>query len=332
MFNKAPGIGLDIGSKKIKLARVKKVNNGLQVVKYGSLITPLGTVEAGNIFEPERVGEALGELVADLNLKGKSVISAVSGTQVYTRNLIMPRMKLEELKQTVTFEASTFLPIPIEEAAMDIFPLRNFEDEEGKKTEIFFVAVRRQQVENLQIVCQIAGLKLAAVEIEPLAVNRLLKEGNDYGVRAYLHIGASRSYYSVFREQVLIYHRYLSFGCSAFFEGKNPDNNDEMIETINIKGDEQYNFLVRDIIAEVSRSIEYYTMQNEDKIEKILICGGGSRLHGLDEAIAANVNYPVETADNLPLLTLPGGINDRDNIELKHEFTVALGLAARGVI
>ncbi|MDD2586385.1 MAG: type IV pilus assembly protein PilM [Syntrophomonadaceae bacterium] len=331
MFKNMSGIGLDIGSKKIKLVQVKQTKGGLQVVTYGSLATPYGAVETGNILEVEQVGETLAALVDKLNLQGKRVISAVSGPQVYTRNLIMPRMKLKELKAAVTYEATTFLPIPVAQAAIDVFPLRSFEDGEGKKVEIFFVAVRRQQVENLHKVCRIARLKLVTVEIEPLALNRVLQEDYKAETKAYLYIGAARSYFSVFCNQVLIYHRYLACGSSAFYPGGTFEEPSALKPREN-SNNEKHNLFTKDIIAEVSRSTQYYTLENDDRIEEILLCGGGAKLEGLAEAIATKTNCQVKVADVLKRFILPGGANGSDKHALDHDFLVALGLASRGFI
>lgn len=337
MLHKSSGIGLDIGSKKIKIARVRNKKDGLYVDDFGSIPTPAGLVEAGNIFDPERLGEEIGGMTKNMNIKGQAVVSAVSGQQVYTRNLVMPRMKLSELKEAVSFQAISFLPIPVEEAAMDIFPLRDFEDEEGKKTEIFFVAVRRQQVEALDEVCKIAGLKLVAVEVEPLAIYRVLGREDQSQVTAFLNIGASRSYFSVFKKNILVFYRSLAFGCSAFYQGMGLSCGDSPIDldSIQVSQDSQYDYLVRDVIAEVARSVEYYNMQNQDEedepVEKIFLCGGGSRLKGLDTSLAVGIGRDVELANPLSKVILPVHVTAQQERDLKHDFLVALGLAARRI-
>ncbi len=334
MFKKSSGIGLDIGSKKIKIARVSRKKEGMYVTDFDSLNTPAGLVEAGNIYDPERLGEEIGTLVKNMNIKGQAVVSAVSGQQVYTRNLVMPRMKLSELKEAVRYQAISFLPIPVEEAALDIFPLRDFEDQEGKKTEIFFVAVRRQQVELLDTTCAVAGLKLVAVEIEPLAIHRVLNLDDQAQVTACLNIGASRSYFSVFKNNILVFYRSLAFGCSAFYQGMGlacEDNIDPI--SIDISDNSQYDYLVRDVIAEVARSVEYYNMQNQededDPVQKIYLCGGGSRLKGIDTSLSLGIGCAVEIANPLAQLHLPDDLSPEQRQDLQHDFPVALGLAAR---
>ena len=334
MFGSSQGIGLDIGGRMIKIAQVKNTKQGIKVLGFDRMDTPPGTVEGGNIIDPVVLGAELETLINRLKLKNKKVVSAVSGQQVYTRNIVMPRMKLDELKEAITFQAMNFLPIPVEDAAIDIFPLRDFEDEEGKQTEVFFVAVRRQQVENLDLVCKAAGLNLVAVEIEPLAVNRVLGRSNPEDFAAFLNIGGSRSHFSVFKKNVLVFYRSMSFGCSAFYEALKmnyPDGSGKP-EDIHFGGGSIFDYLTRDIIDEVTRSVEYYNMQNrgdEEQIKKIWLCGSGSRFNGLDASLAAGSDLEIINADPLPALIIPNDINQEQLLDLKHDGLIALGLAAR---
>jgi len=334
LFGGSQGIGLDIGSKKIKLARVKNTKQGIQVVWFESMDTPPGMVESGNIVDPVGLGEELGKLVSKLKIKHHKVVSAVAGQQVYTRTLVMPRMKLDELKEAISFQAINFLPIPVEEAAIDIFPLRDFEDEEGKKTEVFFVAVRRQQVENLDMVCNIAGLNLVAVEIEPLAMNRVLRKLYPEDVNAYLNIGGTRSFFSVFKNDVLVFYRSLAFGISAFYAALEMSfpNGAVRWEDIQFGQGSQYDYLTRDLIDDVTRSVEYYNLQKnktEERIEKIWLCGAGARFKGLDASLASGSGLEVEIADPMPELVLPANLSEEETLNIKYDFLIALGLASR---
>ncbi|NLB88903.1 MAG: pilus assembly protein PilM, partial [Syntrophomonadaceae bacterium] len=138
-------------------------------------------------------------------MQGKKTISVISGSQIYIKNIIMPKMKLSELRQAVYYEATTFLPIPVEETVIDIFPLRNFESETGTKTEVFFAAARREQVENLEACCKIARLDLSVVDLEPLAISRIIEKPEKIESFALLNIEDTRSIFSVFKGENLLF-------------------------------------------------------------------------------------------------------------------------------
>lgn len=333
-LRKRLGLGLDIGSRKIKLVSLRQNGNRPVIERWCSMPTPPETVDAGIIQDPQFLGESLGELVKELHYKDRGVVAAVSGVQVYTRNLVMPWMKVEEVKEAVKYEAVRFLPIPVEEAAMDVFPLREFEDEEGKKVEVFFVAVRRQQVENLKLVCSIAGLKLKVVEIEPLALHRILNVHDTDKVKAFLNIGASRAYFSVFNDNVLVFNRHLPFGAIQLCPRTEPvmGQYDDEPDHIDITPEGELDILIRDIVSEVAHSVEYYHLQNLDSLDQIILCGGGARIRDLDKLLASGVNCDVQVANPFAGLILPPRIDDHNRRKLQHDFAVALGLAARGIL
>jgi len=335
LFKRLPGIGLDIGSKKIKMIQVVRRKAGLEIIKFGSLFTPPGTVDAGNIVKPERLGEALGALVTKLNFNGKRVVSAVGGQQLYIRNLIMPRLKLDEMKAAVYYQSTKFLPIPVEEAAIDIAPLREFEDQNVKKTELLFLAVRKQQVENLEIVCRISGLKLAAVEIEPVSILRAW--GEDVGsVVALLAMGPSRSYLTVFNRGIPVFYRSIAAGSSNLYHTSNLDEFNGLKKwkkTCSLTN-RQFDLKIMAIINEIKDALQNYQLQierKEDSIAKILLCGGGA-IRGVIEGLAQGLKLELAVVNILTGNILPRNLTQDEENELQHDFPLALGMAAREVI
>ncbi|HWP95929.1 MAG TPA: type IV pilus assembly protein PilM [Syntrophomonadaceae bacterium] len=329
---KAPGIGLEIGHDAIRMARVKHTGGKLKVLEYGTIPTPAGAADGGIVNDPVALGESLAGLVKQLNLKGRKVVSAVSGPQVYIRNIILPRMKLNELKEAALFEATTFLPIPVDEAAIDIFPLRHMEDEEGKKTELFFVAVRRQQVENLRLACEVAGLQLVAVELDPLALYRIMGEPGE--AQTLLHIGAARSYFCAVKNGALLFQRYFSSGTRALCNALDPDAEPTgVLRQLDLEDGSGSDFLTPDLISETSRSLEYFHMQfKEEKQGELILCGSGARIKGLDKILSSALDMEVLVKDPLSRLILPSNVMVSDEEELKFDYLIALGLAAREVV
>ncbi len=321
------GIGLDIGSKKIKMARVKKNGSQVIVVSFGSRDTPAGVIEAGIIKDPETLGAVIASLVSELGLKNKAAATAVAGPQVYTRIISMPRLAWKELRKALKYEAAAFLPIPVEEAAMDIFPLRKYQDQEEDRVELFFVAVRRSQVEKIAMACKMGKLKLQTIEIEPLALKRLFLDNRRSGAQAFLHIGASRSCFSVHKEGVLVFNRNFSSAYTAYPARAAFSYSEASPVESSCSSNEQ---VIKDIVNEVARSAEHFRLQQQSELSKIFITGGGIRISGLDEAIRSISKCEVEVGDVLSRVSLTGQFEAKDLDELKYDFAVAIGLALRG--
>jgi len=256
----------------------------------------------------------------------------LSGQQVYTRLLTIPAMRRSEMRNAALYQASSFMPISIDEVTSDIYPVRQFDDPQGKMMEVFFVAARKSQAENLLRTCQIAGLKLGRVEIEPLALYTLYKSQLPLDqVSGIINVGSQRSYLSVFQNQTLVFVRSIAFGCSAFFQQiPNMAEGEIKMETMQAD-DPDCQRLLRNLIDELMRSMDYYRLQNNDDIiSKLLLCGGCARLGGIEEYLSRELSLPVKLGTIDDLIKFPKKISTEDNNNLCFDYPVSLGLALRG--
>lgn len=332
MFTSKTSTGLDIGSQSIKLVQVQRRGSAALVKTFGQAPTPGGLMENGFVQDPQHVGQELGKLAGRLKLRGAQTVSALSGQQVYTRLLTLPAMKLTEMRHAALYQATSFLPISIDDVTTDIYPVRYFEDAEGKKCEVFFVAARKAQAENLSQTCRVAGLKLNRLEIEPLALHSLFQSQLDGdGVKGVLNIGAQRSYLAIFQKDTLVFVRSISFGCSAFYQQMEESGQGEAgLEDMHCQ-EPVCERLMRDIVGEIARSLEYFRLQSKDEpVQGMVLCGGGARVGGMEEFLSREIGVPVALA-SINGVEFPGGIGEKDKKDMIYDYPVALGLALRGV-
>ncbi|HOY65169.1 MAG TPA: pilus assembly protein PilM, partial [bacterium] len=83
-------LGLDIGSRFIKLAQSGTSSQGLQLVNVGYAATPLGSVTDGVINNAEAIGEALTQIVKHFHFKEKEVVCSLPGRAVVIRQVSVP--------------------------------------------------------------------------------------------------------------------------------------------------------------------------------------------------------------------------------------------------
>ena len=91
--------------------------------------------------------------------------------------------------------------------------------------------------------------------------------------------------------------------------------------------------VLNDLIAEIRRSIEYYTSRFQSQPDKIFLCGGTSRLRDLDKLLQAELGIPVELANPLQDIVKYSKSLDQDYLEeIATVFPVGVGLAIRDLI
>lgn len=334
MFAKS-SVGLDIGSHLIKVVGLKRQGKAGILKSFGHINTPEGSVENGIINNPEDVGRELGKLIDKLKLKGSKTVSALSGQQVYTRLMTLPAMSIGDLRSAALYQATNFLPVAIDDVTADIYPVREFDDPngQGRMAEVFFIAARKVQAENLVKACEIAGLKLNVLEIEPLALKSLYETPLAPKVYGIINIGAQRSYLSIFQENSLVFLRSISFGCSAFYyQVPRLAQGECQLDDLSIN-DPECSTLLHSLGDELTRSIDYFRLQNkDDAISKMIICGGCARINGMEEFITNQINIPAKLGNIEENLKLPAGISVEEKNDLYYDYPVALGLALRGEI
>lgn len=333
MFISRTSTGLDMGSQYIKLVQVQGRKGKARIKKFGQIETPHGLIENGFVTDPDAVGQELGKLLDRLKLRGAKTVSALSGQQVYTRLLSLPAMKLDDMRHAALYQATSFLPISIDDVTTDIYPVRYFEDDEGKKCEVFFVAARKAQAENLIRTCQVAGLKLERLEIESLALHTLYHQQlSGDKVKGVLNIGAQRSYLAIFQQDTLVFVRSIGFGCAAFYQYMQESGaGDGELEKLNCQ-DSGCERLMRDIVNELSRSLEYFRLQSKgQELSAIILCGGGARVGDIEGYLSREVGLSVQVGDFTSQIQLPDSITAKEKSDLLYDYPVALGLAMRGV-
>ncbi len=91
--------------------------------------------------------------------------------------------------------------------------------------------------------------------------------------------------------------------------------------------------MLSDLIMEIRRSIEYYTSRFQSQPDKIMLCGGTSKIRDLDKLLQAELGIPVvlgNAINNVPVLSRT--LSQEYVEEVAALFPVGIGLAIRDMI
>jgi type IV pilus assembly protein PilM len=91
--------------------------------------------------------------------------------------------------------------------------------------------------------------------------------------------------------------------------------------------------VLNDLIAEIRRSLEYYTSRFQNQPDRIMLCGGTARLKDLDKLLQNELGIPVVIANPLENITVFSRSLSQDYLqEVAAVFPVGIGLAIRDLI
>jgi type IV pilus assembly protein PilM len=332
-------VGLAIGSGTIQFAEVRWIQGNPELIAAGIEKIPANSVKDGYILNEEILVETLRRIWALHGIMGKHVSVALSGQAVLIRELLFPVMSDEELRQAITWEADKYIPsADAENYYFDFAVAKSAKNLPACR--VLLVAAPLAMINGITAGLKAAGLKPLALDIEPLALQRTMKQANNAIVA---DIGDACCKLYLFQQGFPLVARFIPFSGARYTEvlwqqTQEPDLSKAEKEkgqyrnepsTLSYQDEEG---LVAALAREIHRTIDYYQMQNRNAfIDKIIVTGGRAQL-GILAANLAELLPGSEVVVHSPITSLqisPSLSKERIQ-EIELPIAVAIGLALRG--
>jgi type IV pilus assembly protein PilM len=326
-------IGLDIGTSVVRAVELSFGRSGITLERFGQLVLPPDAVHDGQVVDGDAVAKALRKLWTATKLTHKQVVLGVANQRVIVRQLELPWLARSELAASLPFQVQDLLPMPVDQAVLDFFPVEDLTDSSGARTlKGLLVAAARETVLANVRAAELAGLSVQAVDLTPFAVLRSLgrQTGAEVETEALIDIGARVTNIIVHSGGVPRFVRILLIG--------GQDVTDAVAEQLGVPlaqaevlkqqagrtGFEEglqdvassVAATAQDFVTEVRGSLDYYAASNPAApIERLVVTGGGSRLDGILDRLAAATRLPVTAGD--PMASVRIGDTGLDDAQLQ---------------
>ena len=353
-------IGLDIGSHSIKLVGLKVTSRGRVPTHFGVKEIPQGNDRESLDF----IAEIIKALFREVGLKPGKVKLTVSGAGVHIRQMTLPTMPKAELPEAVRWEIKESLAFPAETARIEFHILDEFIEDNVPKLALIVAACPHPLIDRTLSLAAKAGLKPVHLDVAPFALwNVLLGWGgfqSEEGV-VLADIGEDKTGLHFFQGGILQFSREITPAggdiTRAIMEGigsaEEPNLLYERAERIKKEvgipaegtsegtagesiSTSKISFWVRPVMekmaAEVRRSLDYYRNQfNAERMDRLLLTGGGSNLKNIAPYLAHELGLPVERSNPLPRIFSVSQKTDGQMLDqMGPLFTVAAGAALAG--
>jgi type IV pilus assembly protein PilM len=342
-------VGLDIGTSGVRAAELTLGKAGATLERFGQVALPPGAVRDGEVVDVDAVAGALRQLWAQAKFGGKKVVVGVANQKVVVRQVDLPWLPLAELRESLAFQVQDYIPMPVEQAILDVHPLEEFAGENGSRMlRVLLVAASRDMVDSAVVAVQKAGLEPTMVDLTSFAILRSLHTVSALGTvdaEALIDIGANVTNIVVHQGGVPRFVRILLMGGGDITDavaerlGVPVDQAESVKQTTglsSVPGAADAHPATRAIeqtggafVEEVRGSLDYYLAQpGAARIGKVVLSGGGSRLGGLVERLGAATRLPVEVARPMSALKLgKTGLTDEQLAYVEPMIAVPVGLA-----
>lgn len=165
---------LDFGEKYTRIVNAKMSGDKIELVNLGFFETVPNFFSADNESNIDKQSESIAKLADSFKLKEKDVEVIIPDSLTYSQIVAMPKLNEKELLSAIRYQADQFIPMPIDEVALDIEILS--EDQKNNKLSILIVASPKKTVELVQKTLERAGVFPISLENELSALGRLFSE------------------------------------------------------------------------------------------------------------------------------------------------------------
>jgi type IV pilus assembly protein PilM len=338
-------VGIDISNWGIRAVEVSDATKARPtVVRYRSVRLPEGAVHRGDVVEPSTVATGLKQLWTTGGFTSKDVVLGVGNHRVLARDLTVPKMNIERIRESLPFQVQELLPVPVEDAILDFYPISESVSENGPVVNGLLVAAVKEPVVNNVKAAELAGLNPVDVDLIPFALSRVLLRGeHGKGTVAVIEIGESTSTVIVAKDGVPQFVRIIPTGGGDLTAaitaelGLTADQSETAKRALGLTtaGVAVENRPIVEVIYKVAgellnslrNTLNYFaSIRPQDPVRQIVLTGGGARLIGFAQALGDNAKIPVVIGN--PFETISA--NKKFANETEHDIdslVVALGLA-----
>jgi len=344
---KPAGFGLEIEDRSIKAFMLEKNRKGkCRILSCGMRRLKKGIVQDGHVLNVQLLAAEIKELLKTTKpnpIKIRSVVFSVPENKSFIRTITIPKMTREEAAEAVKWETEANIPVTTDKVYLDWQVIG--EGENGN--EVLVTAVPREIIDKYNEAMKQAGLDVLAAEVDVIATVRSLASGKDFPENPVVvaDLGETLTSLAVSRNEVPYFTSTLLVGGNTFTDAlqKNLGVSYERAEELKIKYGlgkmreddllyKVYNPIVENIVEEIEKSIRFYeeTINTKEKVQRIIMAGGGALLHDLAEYLALRLKKEVAIGDPVQDMILPGNFS-KDIKKSLAPFATAIGLAERAI-
>lgn len=315
-------IGIDIGNSLIKAAEIDVSKKMATLVSFSMVQTPEGSIHLGEVINPEALGQAIGEAIAQLKTKRKNLSMGIWGSAVFVKRIPgVPVVDPKVLDGQIRFEAEQVNPFGSMDGVNFDYHVLKRAGVTAEGNSVLVVIAQKDFIFKYAEVANYAGQTCSVIDVAGFALANCYEF--NYGVVkdesvALLNIGFEVSNFVVVQSGEVMMAKDLPVG------GVNYAN--EIARTMGITLPEAealklaacsgqssppevlevMNATHEMVIDSVRSAIDFYSQTGgEAPIRRIILSGGSRGIPGLGQRLSESLSIPFESLN--PFLRIKPG-------------------------
>jgi len=161
-------VGINLSSTRINIVEILKSRNGFAVRKIARADVPSKCVVKGEVKEPDVLAESLKEIWKKNRISDRKVFIGIANQKVIAKEIRIPVVNDDEIKNSIQYQISDFIPIPKNNIIYDYYIVDKKEDH----SRIMLVGAMKSMIDDVVSSFKKAGLIAQAIDLNCFALYR----------------------------------------------------------------------------------------------------------------------------------------------------------------
>jgi type IV pilus assembly protein PilM len=339
-------VGIDIGSRSLRAVEVQGAAKARPVItRYHEVALPEDSVRRGEVLEVGTVADALKTLWSTGKFTTRNVVLGMGGQRVFARDLIVPRAPIEQIRESLQFQVQDLLPVPVEDAILDFYPISEGASSDGPIVNgLLIAAIKDAVTQNVNAAVK-ARLNAVHVDLIPFALTRALAPiSSSTSLTVLIGVGADTTNVVIAQGGVPLFVRILPSGGDDITRAMSTTLQLDLAQAEALKRQlglgsadvplenrpavEIIYAVVGELFNSIRNTLNYFlSTKRNTQLERVIVTGGGTQLAGFNPALSEMIGLPVSQAEPLGGAQLSKAVSSGTTPQQKDAMSTAYGLA-----
>lgn len=206
-------LSIEIGTTLTEIVEIDYKVRNPKVYKSLMISTPEGVLDEGMLYGYENFAMALKKMLKAKGFKARKAIFSVSSNRIASREVEIPYIKENQIRDFVLANASDYFPVDITEYIISYIVLENLENDNGMKAiRINALAMPSEILESYRDFAKLSGLELEAIDYDGNSLYQAVKKECGVGSQIVIKIDEKSSIVTVMNNGIQSLTRTVPYG------------------------------------------------------------------------------------------------------------------------
>lgn len=310
-------LGIEIGYSLIRICETDFKSKNPKVYKTIQLITPGNVVEDGMLTVTDGLVSVIREALKNNRVRTKQAVFSVSSTKIASREVLIPEIKENKIRDLVETNAPDYFPMDISQYRLSYSILDTLElDSGGKKLKLLVLATPNQMMDRYKELASKCGLQAVAIDYCGNSIYQMVKKECESDVEMIIKVDERIAFLIILKNGKVIMQRTVAYGIDEAVEvllSKNSiwsytDAIDELrtrellLESMEENGfggewelKQEITGALEYLIRGINRVLDYYNSKNpQDTVKHIFVTGLGGDIVNFPRLLTSELGIRAE--------------------------------------